>query len=125
MEADSLLIAPTSLARAQTEANTNSVYLAKASPESWMDMLWSMGVVKSNQVAATGSGDTATRKAYVFHSSSVAVAIHNSGFLMDYGLNGTDFRQVKETLRAYCACQLIRRNTSSWVEVIITGDRTS
>ena len=124
MYPDSLIISPTSLARAQTEVNTNSNYLAKASPERNTDMLWSMGVVPSNHVALTGSGDTATRKAYVFHSSSVAVAIHSSGFIMDYGLNGTDFRQVKETLRAYCACQLIRRNTSSWVEVTITGNRS-
>ena len=123
MAPDSLIIAPTTLARAQTEANTNSNYLAKGSPERNTDMLWDMGVVKSNQVAKTGSGATGTRKAYVFHSSSVAVAIHSSGFVMDYGLNGTDFRHVKETLRAYAAVQLIRRNTSSWVEVTITGVR--
>ena len=118
---DSLLIAPTQLARAQTEANTNSRYLSKASPEGNTDAFWNMAAIMSNHPAATGAGDSATRKAYVFHSMAFAVALHDSGFVMDYGLNGTDFRKVKETLRAYCACQMVQRNLNAIAEVTITG----
>ena len=118
---DSVLIAPTSLARAQTESNTNSRYLSKASPEGNTDAFWNMAAIMSNHPAAAGTGNAATRKAYVFHSMAFAVALHDSGFVMDYGLNASDFRRVKETLRAYCACQMVQRNLNAISEVTITG----
>ena len=118
---DALLIAPTSLARAQSESNANSTYLAKASPEMNTDMLWNMAAIMSNHPAAAGTGNAATRKAYVFHSAAFAVAMHDSGFVMETGYNDDDFRQVKESIRAYCACQLIRRNLNAIAEVTITG----
>ena len=118
---DSILIAPTQLARAQKESNANSTYLAKASPEMNIDRLWNMNVIPNNHPAAAGTGNAATRKAYVFHSMAFRVAIHGSGFVMDRGLNASDFRRVKESVRAYCACQMIQRNFNAIAEVTITG----
>ena len=118
---DSILIAPTQLARAQAESNANSAYLAKRSPEMNTDMLWNMNVIMNNHPAAAGTGNAATRKAYVFHSSQFAVALHGGGYVMDRGLNDDDFRQVKESVRAYCACQMIQRNFDAIAEVTITG----